>query len=191
MINQIKKNKSHLVIRYLISALICLQILGTLVNRSSLLLAADTQSYADQLKKAEENYYEGEFEKAIYIIDQCLQDASLSKTNRIKAYTILTRIFLAKDDQKTAKENVQRILKLDPAYQPTIEQETPKFVTLVAEVREEQAQLAPIPAKKSKRKWIMIGAGSAAAAAIIVLVSTVGGKKNQQNNSLPEPPAFP
>jgi hypothetical protein len=97
-----------------------------------------------------------------------------------------------------AKETVLLLLELDPAYQPTIEQESPRFVELVNEARAEYARLKAEQAEQAQQKagkkpWIWMGAGGVAVAAIIVVVATSAGgaENNNTNQPLPAPPPLP
>jgi hypothetical protein len=103
---------------------------------------------------------------------------------------------LVQDNQLEAAEHVRRILELDSSFKPTIEQEKPDFVNLVAEIRRENVRAAERSQQNRNRKWVYIGAGGAAAAAVLVLVATAGGSSNGEDNNkfgnpLPEPPSFP
>jgi hypothetical protein len=156
------------------------------------LIASDKTNCSESLDQAEELYYDGEFDQTIEIVNQCLQKVSLIKDDQIRSYTILARTYLAKQDTILTKDNIRIILKIDPTYQPTIEQETPKYVNLVAEVRAEQDQLTAAEAGTGISSWLLIGAGSAAAIAIIAIVASGGSdEKEIQNTSLPKPPDFP
>jgi hypothetical protein len=116
----------------------------------------------------------------------------LSNEDQLRSYKILARTYLAKDDTILARDNIRIILKLNPAYQPTIEEETPKYVNLVSEVKAEQEQLAASAVTAGISSWWLIGAGGVAAVAIIAIVAS-GGDDNQGNEdlSLPKPPDFP
>jgi len=156
------------------------------------LYASDETSCSERLDQAEELYYDREFDQTIKIVNQCLQQASLLKDDQIRSYTILARTYLAKEDTSLSKDNIRIILKIDPAYQPTIEQETPKYVNLVAKVKKEEDLLAAAEAGIGISSWLLIGAGSAAAVAIIAIVASGGSDdKGTQDTSLPKPPDFP
>ncbi len=192
MIRSFNKNTPNSVTIYLILAFFHLQVIFLIPQGNSVLYASDQSGCSDRLDQAEEYYYDGDFDKTIEIVNQCLQEQSISNNDRTRAYTILARTYLAKEDIQTAKENVRIILKLKPEYQPTIEQETPKFVNLVAEVRKEQEQLAATEAASGISSWLLIGAGSVAAVAIIAIVTSGSGdEQGTQNTSLPKPPDFP
>jgi len=118
-----------------------------------------------------------------------LRETGISDEHRAKAYIILTRISLAEGDIPTSRQYIEIILKINPGYQPTIEEETPKFVNLVSEIK---AAIGETKSDKSGfNKWILIGAGGVATTAIILLVTAKGGNNDIQDNKLAEPPPFP
>lgn len=178
---------------YLIVAFLNLQIYCLIPAAEAGLRAGEQPSNcSEQLEEAEEMYYDGEFDKAIQMVNQCLAQSSLPKEEQVRSYTILARTYLAKEDTLLTKENIRIILKLAPDYQPTIEQETPRYVNLVAEVRKEQTQSVVAESDSGIPSWLWIGAGSAAAVAIIAIVASGGSDENgNQDTSLPEPPDFP
>ena len=189
MINQDFFKKSRFIITYLIPALLYLQIID--IN-SSLLFAGDDQLCEEKLNQAEEHYYNGEFEKTIELVKQCLMDPSLTKKSKLRAYTILSRTLLAKNEENLAKKAVLKILEFEPNYQPTIEQETPRYVNLVTEVRKEKATQAVVQTKSGISNWILYSAGGVAAAAVIILlVSSSGSEDGKKDGPLPAPPSFP
>jgi hypothetical protein len=153
------------------------------------LQAADQTFCANHIKVAEESYYAGDFDRATEFVHLCLREPGISDDYQIKAYTILTRIALAQDDLPKARTYIEIILKIDPKYEPTIEQETPKYVNLVAEIR--TALSDDTTDKGGFNKWILVGAGSVATTAIILLVAAKSGEEDKGTEDLPEPPAFP
>lgn len=192
MIRSVNNNSPNIMTIYLILAFFHLQVIFLIPQGNSGLYASDQSGCSERLDQAEEFYYDGDFDKTIEIVNQCLQEQSISNNDRTRAHTLLARTYLAKENIQTAKENVRIILKLEPEYQPTIEQETPKFVNLVTEVRKEQEQLAATEAASGISSWLLIGAGSVAAVAIIAIVASGSGdEKGTQNTSLPKPPDFP
>ncbi len=158
----------------------------------------DQSSCTSQLNQAEELYYDGEFDKAIGMVEECLQSSPADEPLLIRAYTILSRTYLARGDQLLAEGNIRLILKLNPSYEPTIEEETPKYVNLVTEVRGKVAQTQAVHTEaitdsSGISPWVWIGAGSAALAIIAIIAS--GNGNNGQNppggQPLQEPPIFP
>ena len=188
----IKMNTSKGITSYLIFTLLYLQFWCLIPGSPSDLYGVNQSTCTDRLDKAEEYYYDGEFDQTIEIVNKCLQEPSLSKEEQLRSYTILARTYLAKENIQRAKENLRIILRLDPTYQPTIEQETPKYLNLLAEVRQEQEQLAVIEDSTGISSWILIGAGSVAAVALIAIVaSSSGNNAGAEKATLPEPPDFP
>ena len=175
---------------YLIPALLFLQI-NILLPET--IHAADQINCGDRLDQAEENYYNGDFDKAVIMINKCLQDNTLSATERIRGYKLLAKIYLSRNEISKAKKNIHHILSLDPNYQPTIEEERPNYVELVNQARGEQEQMAVNKADSGISSWVWIGAGGAAAVAIIAIVASgsSGNGNNSQNQTLPNPPDFP
>lgn len=183
---KMKKPPVKILLSYLLIIVIFSQLFGSFQN---LLLAQDLSSCDLNLKKAEENYFAGNFAQATEMINQCLRETRISEENRAKAYIILTRISLAEGDITTSRQYIEIILKINPGYQPTIEEETPRFVNLVSEIK---AAIGEAKSDKSSfNKWILIGAGGVATTAIILLVTARGGDHDVQDNNLPEPPPFP
>ena len=183
---QIKKLPIKILMGYLVILMASPNISGSFPN---LLLAEELTSCAENLKQAEESYFTGNFDQATKLINHCLRETGISDENRAKAYIILTRITLAEEDIPTSRQYIEIILKIDPEYQPTIEEETPKFVNLVSEIKTAMGETKSD--KSGFNKWILIGAGSVATTAIILLVTAKGGNDDIHDNNLPEPPPFP
>lgn len=151
-----------------------------------------------KIRSTEELYYNSEFDEAIRTVRECLKISSIDKPQLIRAYTLLARIYLASDDKVAAENNITQILKLNPSYSPTIEEETPKYVNLVAVVRKNagdtEITATEAPSDSSGiSPWVWIGAGGAAVITIIAVVSSNNGKNSQtvQDKALPEPPGYP
>lgn len=194
MIRQTQKVKPRITVTYLILAFLNMQLFGSLVGNNACLFA-DNSSCVKKLDLAEENYYNDNFEEAIDLIDQCLQEPSLTESIRLRAYKILAHIYLAMDNIQLAKENILKILEIESSYQPTIEQETPRYVNLVTEIRKERALITASAIETGISTWLLIGAGGVAAVAIIALVATGGDNNGNttggQTKPLSEPPPFP
>ena len=192
MTQSINNKTPKLITIYLILAFFYLQLCCFIPGVASDLCASEQSTCSERLDQAEEYYYDGEFDKTIEIVNKCLQKQSLSKNEQVRSYSILAKTYLAKENIKRTKENVRLILRLEPTYQPTIEQETPKYVNLVAEIRKEQEQLAAAESGTGISSWLLIGAGGVAAVAIIAIVASGSGdEQGVQNTSLPKPPDFP
>lgn len=152
--------------------------------------AFQTAGDGELLEKAENFYYDGDFDNAIKSINQYLSQASLSKEDKMNAYKLLTHIFLAKNDAPSAKKVVELILDIEPAYAPTLEEETPKYVTFVTEVKK-QYVLKKVKPQSKKINWLVWGGAGAAAATLLVILVASGGSDGSGNKPLPLPPDLP
>ena len=160
--------------------------------------ASDEPATACALDQAEEFYFNGEFDQAITIIEDCLSKNSPDQSVLIRAYTLLVRIHLIRGNLIAAEEKINFILNLDPSYAPSIEEETPKFVSLVAEVREKTAEKGRASGRVQADSsgispWIWIGTGGAVLAILALISSDNGGTPIPpvKDQTLPAPPAFP
>lgn len=197
MQKQIQSNqkKSPLLIIYLVVALMYLQVLAPVFSEYDTLLAAQNQVCTDALDQAEEYYYDGKFDQTIDLVKQCLK-ITTDNSVKVRAFTILLRTFIAKDNTKSAKDMVNKILDIDANYNPTLEQERPGLVNLVADVKKERKirQRAVKLKKSGSNTWLWIGAGGVVVIGAVALLALGGGgdeKPTEQNNTLSTPPAFP
>ena len=176
----------------LIVLLLLLQSAGSYLKPDFGLFAQNNQICSENLEKAEDAYYDGEYTKTITLISNCLKEPNITNEQRVYAYTILSRTFLVMDEKAKAKEFINKIIDIKQDYLPTIEQETPNFVNFVLQVRKEREQIIKSKEESGISQWVWIGAGSAVAtAAVIVLISSGNEDKDKKNNTLPEPPQFP
>jgi hypothetical protein len=188
--------KSPALIICLVISFLYLQVMIPVFSGYHTLIAAQTQTCANTLDQAEENYYEGKFDQAMSLVLECLKTTT-DNTVKVRAYTIMLRTFIAKDNITSAKEIVHKILDINANYTPTIEQERPRLVNLVAEVKKER-QISRMKFEKKEsggNTWLWIGAGGAAVIAAVVLLASGGGngdeEPTEQDNTLPTPPSFP
>jgi len=152
---------------------------------------ANLQNKVDRelLQKAESYYYDGDFDNAIKMANKFISQDSLSIEDRKDAYILLVHIFLAKSDATSARKVVEHIFAIDPAYEPTLEEETPKYVTFVGEIKK-QYMARQVKTEKQEINWLLWGgAGVGATLLIILLASGNGG--GDPTDPLPAPPEFP
>ena len=157
-------------------------------------LKDDTKKTCQQLlDTAEEYYFEDNMDRAIELVLECLSQPGVKDNLRVRAYTILARIYLVREEPAKTKEMIRKILGLDPSYQPTIEQETPRYVSLVHEVRKTWQPSVEDDTILGLSPWVWVGAGVAATTAIVVIVVS-GSSSDTQGpaaKALPKPPDFP
>ncbi|HID40429.1 MAG TPA: hypothetical protein EYP36_13060 [Calditrichaeota bacterium] len=159
---------------------------------------ANDQTCSEKLNKAEEYYYDDALDEAQALVLDCLNNFTLEKKERIRAYTILVRISLARENKDAAKKILLKIFTLDPTYQPTTEQETPRYVNVASEAKQEfiaqskTTESQKQSSEKANTLWLWMGAGVAVVVTTIVLVvSGSAGENPDQLQSLSNPPPFP
>jgi hypothetical protein len=158
----------------------------------------------ERLKEAEKKFYDGLFDEAIVLLNQCLKEPNLAQQERAKTHELLAKVYLGKDYLDQAEAAVKRLLELVPTYAPNPERDTPTFISLVDKVKAEQPIAVeepkkPEPVEKKKEKegawytntWVLIGGGAVAAGAAVLLLSGKKESKTEQANPLPAPPALP
>lgn len=183
------QRKSNFSIFFIVISLIHLQILAPLFSNGSSIYAAN-QDRNDTIELANKSYHKGDFDKAITLIRQYLQNKTIDKSNRIQAYSLLAKTFISKNENDKAKEVVRTIITINPSYRPTLEQEKPIYVNLVQEVHEELKlqEFIASPKKTESKTWLWAGSGGVAA--IIVIIVLQKGNGQGKSNPLPLPPPF-
>lgn len=184
-------------IYYLALLIFFVQLGSPMLNDRSVLMAND-QTCSEKLNKAEEYYYDDALDEAQALVLDCLNNFTLEKKERIRAYTILVRISLARENKDAAKKILLKIFTLDPTYQPTTEQETPRYVNVASEAKQEfiaqskTTESQKQSSEKANTLWLWMGAGVAVVVTTIVLVvSGSAGENPDQLQSLSNPPPFP
>jgi len=153
---------------------------------------SDTSDCQLILDKAQNLYYESKFDEAVNLVKSCITGRDLSKNERRQAYKILAQVALAREDEEQAKSTIRHLLKEDPDYKPTIEQDPPSYVQLVESVREEmpvQVQKTKMKAEsKGISKWWYYTAGAVVTGTTIMLLNN--GDDEKKDEPLPEPPVW-
>ncbi len=179
-----KPNKPVLQVLFIIFALVNLQL------SAAFAVPAD-DSNPNLLKKAETHYHRGEFNETQTLIRRFLKNDSVSKPERVKAYTLLSKTFIAQNKTASAKEIIRKIFAVNPAYHPTLEQEKPSYIKLVDAVRTELKPKKAVAQTSHSNTLLWAGAGSAAALAILIGVLISGDNGDGSSHTLPKPPEFP
>ena len=149
------------------------------------------------LNNAQREYYNGNFEAAIEIIKRCLVENSITDDEQFRAYKILAQTYIAKDNNEAAITVIRKLLEMNADYKPTMEQEPPPFVKLVARIK---AELAVQNVEKTSnikgehKTWLWVTAGSAvviAGVAVILISMHQNSEQEKEKPSLPIPPDWP
>lgn len=172
-----------------------IQIFEPFIISDTSLFAANIQEVPGLLEQAQEHYVRADFDQTMNLLIQFLNENNLDNDSKITAYTLLAKTFIAKDEPEKAKEVIRKILTIDSSYAPTLEQEKPSYVNLVADVRKEvkpePVSTQQVETKKSNSKYYIAGAGGVAAAVIVGLLISGPNSKTEKGSDLPKPPDFP
>lgn len=142
------------------------------------------------LNQAQNLYYEGRFDESVNLIKSCLTSKELTNNERQRAYKIFSQVELARGNKTEATKIISQILKMDSAYQPTIEQETPTYVQLVDSVRSEMTTVTKVEPiiveSKGISKWWYYSAGAVVVGSTLLLLGDDDKKKDKPLDTPPE-----
>lgn len=123
--------------------------------------------------QAEQEYFDGNFDRSIDLLGRYLKDANLAFPQRKAGMVLLVHNNLAKNDQKSAHVNIRRLLLLDPEFEAP--EDSPAFQSALAQVR---AEMATGESKSEESGGIgvvvavVIGVG--AVVGLVVLLASIG-----------------
>ncbi|MFQ5652765.1 MAG: hypothetical protein ACE5IY_22765 [bacterium] len=124
------------------------------------------------------------FEEVIALASGCLHAGQLSREEKVQAYELLVLSYLELDELSQAKTSLKSLLGLNSDFVLHPAEPDEKVPVLMAEVRAEMAR-----ERKSKWRWIAIGAGVLAGTFAAIL--TTGGAGSSRPAGFPEPPGRP
>jgi len=104
--------------------------------------------YEKILQQADQNYRTGKFNEAIILLADCLVKPDMTDKEKIRAYRLLGLVNIAKDDLSEAKKSIEKLLQLNPDYQPDLNQDPPPFVKLIEEEKAARVKIEQIPEAK-------------------------------------------
>jgi tetratricopeptide (TPR) repeat protein len=154
---------------------------------------ADSSNQHDRINQAQKLYFEGNFDQAISLLKQCLQDGITADNEKVRAYKILAQAYLAKDYQQPAQEVVKKLLEIVPEYTPVMEEDPPQFIELVKKVRAENLAGTTEKAKTTGGKrsyWLWVGSAGAVILGTTAII-LFAGPKEEKPKPLPAPPPWP
>lgn len=152
---------------------------------------SQTQSGCDEkIKQAEQKFYDGLFDEAITLINNCLKESSITKQERARAHELLAKVYLGKDYQEQAENAIRKLIELVPNYTPNPDKDTPTYVALVEKIKSEQPPEKEQPKEQEKQveskswyqnTWVIVGAGVAVVGAVVavLLLSKKDEKKDE------------
>jgi len=156
-----------------------------------------------QLFQAENEYRSGGFDKALNLINDCLNKGNPTEADRQRALKLQILIYIAKDYIEQAKAAINKLLDLVPNYEPDPVQDKPEYITIFEQVKQERNKPKPSgpvksPEVKQKKgggaKWLLIGGGVLVAGVGAAVALGGGGTSSPPvvtPTPLPTPPPLP
>ncbi len=156
-----------------------------------------------KLKEAEQLFYNGDFDKSVVLIKDCLSKSDFPVSKEKDAYELLAQNYLAKSYLSEARGAIKKLLALVPNYVPPAD--SPDLVAEVAKVKKEMseeqkpveppvAQQTP-PAEESTfpKTWHWIAGGAVVTGVVLALVLKGSSSSNAAPAAepLPGPPSTP
>ena len=94
-----------------------------------------TETYAQKcdwsdINEAHQKYDEGSFEEAIAMSKKCL-GTQIDENQRIEVFRLMTKIYLAKDQDSAAVDYAKNILEISPRFQPSYLTDPPRFIEII------------------------------------------------------------
>ena len=148
----------------------------------------EVKSCETEYRQAEDAYFSADFDRAIRLLETCLEEVDLETDTRVQFHRLLAFAYLAQADREEARLVVESLLDVDETYAPSPAEDRPDFVELVQEVKDSRI----VEEDDGRRWWRWVAGGAATAVAgIAVAVLTGGGNDGGGNGTsqpLPGPP---
>ncbi len=102
------------------------------------------------LNDANENYKLGNFEEIIPKIQNCI-NTGFDDQQKIEGYRLLSKTYLALDNDSSARQAADKLLKINSKFQPDYLADPPKFIQIINIIKElSQAQIVTSVSKKEE-----------------------------------------
>lgn len=89
---------------------------------------------------ASENYQTGNFNKVIERLEKCIVDG-FNEKQKVQAYRLMAKTQLALDQDSTANASISELLKIDPQFQPDYLSDSPKFISILNNIKDKISAL--------------------------------------------------
>jgi len=137
-----------------------------------------------ELREAQQKYSENEFDAARDLLKRCVNKKKASDQDKIKAYELLGKVFIAKDSSGKALEAFKAMLKLDCQITLDSTQVTPEVFGIFKESQKQQTC--------GNKNWLWITGGLAAAGGAVIIILTRDGDEPPPNpDDFVQPPGRP
>lgn len=114
-------------------------ILSFFVLISNFLFAQNNCDWST-IDDASENYRTGNFNQIINLLEKCMVDG-FNEKQKVQAYRLIAKTYIALDKDSTANASVNELLKIDPQFQPDYLSDSPKFISILNNIKDKISAL--------------------------------------------------
>ncbi len=113
-----------------------------LLSLISLQIISQAQNNCDwsSLNDADKSYQQGNFDETIKIINHCI-NTGYNDQQKVQAYRLLAKSYLAIDDDSTANSAVNKLLLINPKFQPDYLSDPPRFIQIIDMIKKMKSAL--------------------------------------------------
>ncbi len=134
----------------------------------------------ENINEAEKKFYDGFFDDAINILNQCLAEKDITIQQKARVHELLAKTYLGKDYLDQAENTIRKLLELVPTYTANPERDTPTFIELVQKVKSEGKKEEVEKKAWYKNTWVWIAAGGVVVAVIAVVIISSGNEEDKK-----------
>ncbi len=145
-------------------------LLLTLLLLTPALVAAQTpDACADVFSRAEDAFYESNFDAAINLLTPCVYDAASTTRPAARTYRLLSMAYMNKGDAFGARQTILQLLEQQPNYAPDPVQDPPSYTVMVLIIGDQLRNARGVddcvaPAQQTswtrrRGTWLAIGGG--------------------------------
>ncbi len=91
------------------------------------------------INEANQKYEEGNFEQALSIAQKCLLNTT-DENQKIELYRLISKTYLATDQDSAAISNAKKVLEINPKYQPYFLSDPPRFIEIINGLKKQSQQ---------------------------------------------------
>jgi len=159
----------------------------TIVNAVSISTMLAQDNCQDKLEDAQEKYNVGLFKETLTLLTPCLPDSFSEDDQKIRGYRLTALAYIAADYPDSARQSIKKLLKVDPGYRSTREEDPYLFKEIVTGLLKPKWYEAIWRGNKWSNwtgRALIVGAG----VGVYVLIKPGPGLQPQP---IPDPPGFP
>jgi tetratricopeptide (TPR) repeat protein len=150
---------------------------------------------ASAIKDADNKYVTGDFPAAISILKDCLSKTGATTQDKINAYKLLAKTYIAQGEAEAAEKSFEQMLQLDSAITLDPQKERREVIEIFNKVKirftpprpQPGSESVPPPKQGSSKTKFLIAGGGVVAGGVVLYILLSGGA----GGVFPNPPFRP